>query len=104
MEQQTQPQQQPTRPLWNGPVAATLIGALIGTFGTLTTFRVSQADVNGGNAARIEALSKKLDDTNARLGDFVSKDAFTQFEGQVADIKQDIRDIKESLAGDRTRR
>jgi hypothetical protein len=99
-----QHEQQPARPIWTSPVAATLIGALLGTFGTLTTFRVSQADVNGGNAARIEALSRKIDDTNSRLGEFVSKDAFAQFQGQVADIKQDIRDIKDTLAADRTRR
>jgi hypothetical protein len=68
------------RPIWNSPVAATLVGALLGTFGTITTFRVTQADVNGQNTARIEAL-----------------------QGQVADMKQDIREIRDSLRADRTR-
>jgi peptidoglycan hydrolase CwlO-like protein len=92
------------RPLWNSPVAAALISAMLGAFGAFTTDRVTQSTATGSTQARIEAMDSKVRDIEATLRDtqarYVSKDEFTQFLGQISDMKSDIREIKDALRTD----
>jgi hypothetical protein len=90
------------RPAWNSPAAAALLGALLSSFATWTTDRVTQAATTGSTAARIELLEAREREMETR---FVSKDEFSQFSSRMADMQADLRDIKQSLeAADRKRR
>jgi hypothetical protein len=83
-----------TQRLFTGPIAAAVISALLGVLGGMTADRVAI----GSSEARIEILEARQHDMETR---YVSKDEFSQFLGQIADMKQDLRDIKDSLRRDK---
>jgi hypothetical protein len=82
-----------TQRLFTGPIAAALISALLGVLGGMAADRVAI----GSSEARIQILEAREHDMETR---FVSKDEFQQFLAQIADIKQDLRDIKGTLRRD----
>lgn len=82
----------PTTPhrIITGPIGAAVLSGLIGLFSGMTADRVAI----GNSTARIEMLEARQRDMETR---YVSKDQFDQFLAEIADMKQDLRDIKDSL-------
>jgi hypothetical protein len=86
------------RPIWNSPVAGAVVAAFLAAFGTYCTERATSAGTTGAMAARIEVLEAREHDIENR---YVTKDEFEQFLAQIADMKGDLREIKESLSAHR---
>lgn len=90
----------PASKIFTGPIAGAIIAALLGVLGGMGADRVAI----GVSDAKIEAINVRLHELGEQQQKYVSKDEFVQFESQIADMKADIRDIRDALRTDSPRR
>lgn len=82
------------KPIWNSPVAAAILAAVLSAFATITADRVATAATAGSISARVELLESREHDLETR---YPTKDEFAQLEARITDLKTDLREIEQTL-------